>query len=119
MTLKKYLIHAGDVKYCPTEGCQYAGFVRLNADEDIECLEPLECENCSNKWVDPAQASAHKISIIRLRKRLMANSGVLKTLIARTVKTTPCPQCGIAIQKTGGCDHIYCRACNYEFCWVC
>jgi hypothetical protein len=21
MTLKKYLIHAADVKYCPTEGC--------------------------------------------------------------------------------------------------
>ena len=91
MTLRKYLIHETDVKYCPSEGCQYAGFVKLNEDEEIACAEPLECENCTNKWIDPAQSSAHKISISRLRKRLIANSSALKTLITRTTRTTPCP----------------------------
>ncbi|KAI1157930.1 hypothetical protein F5B18DRAFT_668633 [Nemania serpens] len=31
-----------------------------------------------------------------------------------------CPRgCGARIQKTEGCDHMKCRQCSYEFCWLC
>jgi len=36
--------------------------------------------------------------------------------------TKSCPKCGIAIQKTEGCDHMTCKppgGCGYEFCWSC
>ena len=30
----------------------------------------------------------------------------------------PCPQCGVHIHKTDGCNHMTCR-CRCEFCWIC
>jgi len=30
-----------------------------------------------------------------------------------------CPSCGIPMRKAGGCNHMTCRKCGYEFCWIC
>ena len=33
---------------------------------------------------------------------------------------TNCPQCGVIVEKEeGGCNHMKCASCNYEFCWIC
>ena len=33
--------------------------------------------------------------------------------------TKQCPQCHWNIQKYEGCDHMTCRLCKHEFCWIC
>lgn len=33
--------------------------------------------------------------------------------------TQDCPQCKCTIEKNGGCNHMTCRGCKWEFCWVC
>jgi hypothetical protein len=30
-----------------------------------------------------------------------------------------CPSCHVKILKNGGCNHMTCRQCKYEWCWVC
>lgn len=33
--------------------------------------------------------------------------------------TKPCPKCSSVIEKNGGCNHMVCRKCKHEFCWIC
>ncbi|KAH8827465.1 hypothetical protein DL96DRAFT_1606759 [Flagelloscypha sp. PMI_526] len=33
--------------------------------------------------------------------------------------TKECSQCQNTIEKNGGCNHMTCKKCKYEFCWVC
>ena len=35
------------------------------------------------------------------------------------VNTKMCPKCRSSIQKSGGCNHMVCKLCQFEFCWVC
>lgn len=32
--------------------------------------------------------------------------------------TKPCPSCKTAIQKAGGCKHMYCSNCSHAFNWT-
>ncbi|XP_065891990.1 E3 ubiquitin-protein ligase parkin-like [Dysidea avara] len=33
--------------------------------------------------------------------------------------TKNCPRCKSAIEKNGGCNHVTCLICKFEFCWPC
>jgi len=36
-----------------------------------------------------------------------------------SANTKDCPKCHVAVEKNGGCNHMTCRQCGYEWCWLC
>jgi ariadne-1 len=51
-------------------------------------------------------------------KAVVGDEGLLQTLWERE-NTRSCPRCKRRIEKNGGCNHMQCNQCNYEFCWIC
>ena len=45
-----------------------------------------------------------------------SDSETAKYIKANTKK---CPKCQTPIEKNGGCNHITCRHCRYQWCWLC
>lgn len=70
---------------------------------------PASCTEC-NSW-DKTHESDQPL-------RDHAADDQLSAHFVRT-HTRECPNCTAAISKNGGCVHMRCVSCNYEFCWVC
>ena len=63
--------------------------------------EPAKCED-ANKWrknVDKKKDQQSDLWILRHTKK--------------------CPHCSIPTEKNNGCDHMKCRECKKDWCWIC
>ncbi|KAI0436176.1 hypothetical protein F4803DRAFT_543174 [Xylaria telfairii] len=52
------------------------------------------------------------------RQRRRAEEAASENALLTVSKLCP-NNCGARIQKTEGCDHMKCRQCGHEFCWLC
>lgn len=105
--LLKYLQSTEDVRSCPSSDCHYYGYIPKKT-----CQDSFECLKCGNVWEDERNW---------IKKqgfwRILSND--VFSLIYEEFFTKSCPKCGIFIYRTGGCQHMTCKKCNYEFCWAC
>lgn len=114
--------------WCPAPDCP--GLVKLQKSNDniivnfqenndlalipiASCFKSHEfCFNCrfENHLPSPCWLATKWIS------KCSDDSETLNWLEAHT---NSCPECQTVIEKNGGCNHIVCRKCQYEFCWIC
>lgn len=98
----KALCHV-EVKTCPNPSCGYIGWTDL----PIFCLSAYQCGKCGQQWTD------HSVPHwFHLPSELC--SELWKDLV-----TNSCPNCLFPIEKRGGCSHMTCIKCSYQFCWDC
>lgn len=113
LTLQHYLTNAEDVSKCPKGDCKYSGYLPQGY-----CRDNLQCKKCSTEWVDPSNFSNLQKFLIELKNLGSFNSSHF-TYLRNLLLEEPCPKCGVMIQKNGGCEHMVCGRCKYEFCWLC
>jgi len=131
---KKTLENRTDVVWCPRVACslrQTPAFL-IDAKSPLlavcsECGHAF-CSECKHAW----HGIAHCFNLIdkfkkadeQEREALMKKYGAkvfadLQSQEWVVENSKACPRCRTRIEKNGGCNHMTCKKCNYEFCWIC
>eukprot|EP01132_Coremiostelium_polycephalum_P010269 gene10269-12596_t len=102
-----------NMRWCPAPGCGNA----LKADSALETVAQCSCGyricfKCNQEAHVPANCDQ-----IKLWKKKCEDDSETANWI--TANTQDCPKCHSAIEKNGGCNHMTCKKCKYEFCWIC
>ena len=124
ITLEKALVAAGGWVWCP-DGCGSGGF-KAPGQEKKGCLE-FSCPGCD-------VAFCKKCGVIGAYHRtptglwrscegaMRERDGMMATEL-RLESAKRCPKahggCGALTDRDGGCSHIRCRVCSFEWCWLC
>ena len=103
---RRQLMLDPDIQLCPYPDCEsYAKKVKNN--NYVCCIEKKHkfCFNCLKDWHGKKKCDD---SVDESFKKWRDS-----------YKVKRCPKCKIFIEKNEGCNHITCKNCNYEFCWLC
>eukprot|EP00210_Caulerpa_lentillifera_P000153 g148.t1 len=131
LLLKRTLETMEDIKYCPK--CSTACIEETGQFSQCPKCFFAFCTKCYTKWhpgsdcisledklkelgIDTIEDKTLEEDKLRLIREL-ENQALSLDVIYK--ESQPCPSCGMAIQKTGGCNHMFCIYCNTHFCHKC
>ncbi|KAK9459968.1 uncharacterized protein V1516DRAFT_472680 [Lipomyces oligophaga] len=117
---RTFVLDNDHMAWCPAPNCEYA--VRCNdiSTKDLDTIVPtVECK-CGYRFCFGCGHSDHQPSTCMLVKKwLQKCQDDSETASWISANTKECPKCKAIIEKNGGCNHMTCRKCHYEFCWIC
>ncbi|KAG0188443.1 hypothetical protein DFQ28_004823 [Apophysomyces sp. BC1034] len=88
------------LRWCPAPDCEYAIECHIpNTMLTTIAPTPIVC-SLVKKWLKKCEEDSETASWI-------------------FTHTKECPGCQSTIEKNGGCNHMTCKKCRHEFCWVC
>jgi len=102
------LIQLNDkARFCPKAGCDgWALGSKWKPKLTCPDCEYVYCWKCTNDWHGYFSRCVNPHDGLFILFRL-----------GKDIQT--CPKCKVRIWKSDGCNHMTCRYCKYEFCWLC
>jgi ariadne-1 len=101
------------LKWCPNPKCNHAVYFEAGGQIDIECV-------CGHRFCFSCLEEAHSPCPCHLvGKWLEKNRSDKENTEWIMANTKACPKCKVHIEKNQGCNHMTCRNCRHEFCWLC
>ena len=100
--------------WCPGPDCSCIVKVDFSASKPITCkmCSTLFCYVCKENYHAPSPCKQFKNWL----KKCQDDSETMNYICANT---KDCPKCKVSIEKSGGCNHMCCRNCHFDFCWMC
>ncbi|OQS02209.1 hypothetical protein THRCLA_05392 [Thraustotheca clavata] len=99
-------------KWCPAPGCDKA-IASSGGLNTVACTcGCLFCLRCGEEAHAPVTCE----QLALWQEKCRNESETANWILANTKK---CPKCSVRIEKNQGCNHMTCRGCKYEFCWIC
>jgi len=103
------------LRQCP--GCQEL----CSPQKDLESgriIPEVSCNKCGLEFCF-YHSNAHLGEPCKAAMAQCDDDERLAITLAMQEETRLCPHCSILTQKTSGCNHMTCRQCNGEWCWLC
>ncbi|KAF0687046.1 Aste57867_21185 [Aphanomyces stellatus] len=112
--LRSFVDQNAFIKWCPAPGCQNA--IRGTGGEcfaDCACGFKF-CLRCGFE----AHPMVHCDMVRAWTEKCASESETANWMVVHT-KKCPSGKCGVRIEKNNGCNHMTCKSCRHEFCWIC
>ncbi|KAJ2518865.1 hypothetical protein H4217_003043 [Coemansia sp. RSA 1939] len=105
--------------WCPAPNCEYAVECHVPRTAWETTIPAVQCK-CGNPFCFGCKLENHLPApcamVVRWLQKCKDDSETSKWI---KVNTKECVKCKSTIEKNGGCNHMTCRECHYEFCWIC
>jgi len=102
-----------EVRWCPTPGCTNAiNFDHASSTSDSAVVQCV----CGFQFCFKCHHEAHAPATCEHMKMWGKESEVFSW---KVINCRDCPKCNVPVEKNGGCNHMTCQQCKFEWCWVC
>lgn len=116
---RTYVDDKDNLKWCPAPNCEYAVDCSVKT-KDLDRIVPTVQCSCGHPFCFGCSLPDHQPAPCALVKRWVKKcADDSETANWISANTKECPKCGSTIEKNGGCNHMTCRKCKHEFCWMC
>lgn len=106
-------------RWCPGPGCERIASApsasAMEAEGNVAHCHACKTHFCMVCGIEPHAPSSCKNLSLWLEK-CRNESETANWILANTKE---CPKCVARIEKNNGCNHMTCRRCKHEFCWIC
>jgi hypothetical protein len=81
--------------------------------DDKHLKKQRTCDKCGTKFCGACRQAGNMDSFC------IADSDANFRQLRKDYVLSACPSCKVPIEKQSGCNHMTCKLCSYEFCWIC
>lgn len=110
-SIEKFIRSCKKYVYCPGENCQNIIFSEKPVMAICDCNLEF-CTGCQQENHLPASCEL-------IEKWNLKNNSESENISWIKINTKKCPSCNVSIEKNDGCNHMTCKSCKHEFCWLC
>ena len=97
-----------------------AGALHCSRDIAMRSVAHRECIRLDDKLLEAVE-KADVVETTKQERQRYLRDLKNQVLSMKYVEknTRACPNCGMGIEKDGGCNHMFCTYCSMHFCYVC
>ena len=119
LLMRTYVDDKENLKWCPAPNCVFAVECGVK-NRDLSRTVPTVYCDCKHGFCFGCTLSDHQPCPCSLVKKWLKKcEDDSETANWISANTKECPKCHSTIEKNGGCNHMTCRKCRNEFCWMC
>jgi len=119
LLMRTYVDDKENLKWCPAPNCVFAVDCAVKHRDLPRIVPSVTCE-CKYAWCFGCTHADHQPCPCALVKKWLKKcADDSETANWISANTKECPKCQSTIEKNGGCNHMTCRKCRNEFCWMC
>ena len=119
LLMRTYVDDKENLKWCPGPDCENAVDCAVKKNELDRIVPSVTCY-CKHRFCFGCTSNDHQPAPCSLVKQWLKKcEDDSETANWISANTKECPKCSSTIEKNGGCNHMTCRKCKHEFCWMC
>ncbi|WFD05651.1 RBR-type E3 ubiquitin transferase [Malassezia vespertilionis] len=116
---RTYVDDNNTLRWCPAPDCELAVECHVTPKQLHAIVPSVHCDKQHWFCFGCAEAAHQPVICAIVKRWLKKCQDDSETANWISANTKECPKCASTIEKSGGCNHMTCRKCKYEFCWIC